>query len=201
MRSSAAFILIAFAGLGLALSGGCGENTIDGQTRPTVLSINAGAPLHADVFVEDTTVAGDGFIPEESVEVIFNNPPSHDLFDLDETDPYSHFIFTSYTVNYHILQLLEGGGSFSTANLPSVTYPMQLIVRVNQEVTTAIVLAPASLKLEPPIVDIMPGGTAPSGEAVVRAEITFSGHALGSDHEQIIEADATILFANYADED
>ena len=98
MRSSAAFILIAVAGLGLSLSGGCGSNAIEGHTRPTLQSINGGAPLHADVFVVDTTVAGMGYIPEESVEVVFTNPPSHLFMDLDESDPYGTFIVDAYTV-------------------------------------------------------------------------------------------------------
>jgi hypothetical protein len=201
MRRSAALILIAVAGLGLTLSGGCGSNTIEGHTRPTLLSINGGAPLHADVFVADSLAPGGGYIPEQSVEVVFTNPPSHLFLNLDENDPYGVFILDSYTVRYEVLHLLEGGGSFSTPNLPTVSSPMQLALPVNSEVTTALILAPASLKFENPIVDIMPGGTAPSGEAVVRADITFTGHEQGSDHVQSIEASATILFANYADED
>ena len=130
MRSSAAFILIAIAGLGLSLSGGCGENTIDGHTRPTLLSINAGAPLHADVFVEDTTLAGDGYIPEESVEFVFSNPPSHQFLDLDPSDPYGTFIITSYTVSYEVLELLPSGASFSTPGLSTVSLPMNLALPV-----------------------------------------------------------------------
>ncbi len=201
MRSSAAFILIALAGLGLTLSGGCGSNNIEGHTRPTLLSINGGAPLHADVFVADSLAPGGGYIPEESVEFVFANPPSHLFMDLDETDPYGVFILDSYTVRYEVLQLLAGGGSFSAANLPTVSTPMHLALPVNAEVATALVLAPASLKFENPIVDIMPGGTAPNGEAVVQAEITFTGHEQGSDRVQSFEASTTILFANYADED
>ncbi len=202
MRSSAAFILIAAAGLGLALSGGCGSNTIDGHTRPTVLAINGGAPLHADVFVVDTTVAGGGYIPEESVEVVFSNPPSHQFMDLDASDPYGTFIIDSYTVRFEVLHLLDGGnGSFSTPNLPPISTPIHLSLPVNSTVTTALVLAPASLKFEPPILDLMPGGTAPNGEVIVQAEITFTGHEQGSDRVQSIDGGTTILFANYADED
>jgi hypothetical protein len=202
MRSSAAFILIAVAGLGLSLSGGCGSNAIDGHTRPTLQSINGGAPLHADVFVVDTTVAGMGYIPEESVEVVFTNPPSHQFMDLDESDPYGTFIVDAYTVRYVVQHMLDGGnGSFSEADLPSISQPMHLALPVNSTVTTALVLAPAMLKFEPPIGDLMPGGTAPNGEVVVRAEITFTGHEQGSDRVQSIEGATTILFANYADED
>ncbi|MBM4117469.1 hypothetical protein FJ251_06935 [bacterium] len=202
MRSSAAFILIAVAALGLALSGGCGENAIEGHTRPTLLSINGGAPLHADVFVEDTTVTGGGYIPEESVEFVFANPPSQRFLDLTPDDPYGVFILDSYTVRYEVLQMLPTGSGFSEANLPAVSAPIHLGLPVNAEVTTALVLAPASLKLEPPILDLMPGtGTVPYGEVVVQAEITFTGHEQGSNRSQSFEAVTTILFANYADED
>lgn len=202
MRSSAAFTLIAAAGLVLAFSGGCGTNTVEGHTRPTLLSINGGAPLHADVFVVDTTITSGGYIPEESVEVIFTNPPSHQFMDLDPSDPYGTFVITAYTVRYEVLHMLDGGnGSFSTPNLETITQPMHLSLPVNGTVTTALVLAPASLKFEPPVLDLMPGGTAPNGEVVVRAEITFMGHEQGSDNIQSIDGETTILFANYADED
>ncbi|MCB9515051.1 MAG: hypothetical protein R3C71_00885 [Candidatus Krumholzibacteriia bacterium] len=200
MRSTAAYSLIAVAALTLALSSGCGQNTIEGHTRPTLLSINAGQPLHADVFVSDTTLVGMGYIPEETVEVVFSNPPSQAFLDMTPDDPYGNFVFTAATIRYEVLQLLEGGGSFSTPNLPTVSIPMHLTIPVGTEMTTSLVLAPASIKLEAPIVDIMPGGTAPNGEAVVRAEIIFTGHEQGSDRDQIIEASTTILFADYADE-
>lgn len=201
MRSSAAFIFIAIAALGLAFSGGCGENAVEGHTRPTLLSINGGAPLHADVFVVDTTLAGGGYIPEEAVEFVFTNPPSQKFLDLTPDDPYGVFILDSYTVRYEVLQMLPTGSGFSEANLPAVSSPIHLGLPVNSQVTTALVLAPASLKLEPPLLDLMPMGTVPYGEVVVQAEITFTGHEQGSDRSQSFEAVTTILFANYADED
>lgn len=200
MRSSAAFILIAIAALGLAFNG-CGENAVEGHTRPTLLSINGGAPLHADVFVEDSTMAGGGYIPEESVEFVFANPPSQKFLDLTPDDPYGVFILDSYTVRYTVLQVLPTNSGFSDANLPTVSSPIHLGLPVNTEVTTALVLAPASLKLEPPILDLMPLGTVPYGEIVVQAEITFTGHEQGSERTRSFEATTTILFANYADED
>lgn len=200
MRSTAAYFLIAVAALALAMSSGCGQNTIETHTRPVVLSINGGAPLHADVFVVDTTYAGGGYIPQETAEFVFSNPPSQNFIDLSPEDPYGTFIIESYTIRYEVIQLLDGGGSFSTPDLPTISNPIRISLPVNATVTTALVLAPASLKFENPIVDIMPGGTAPNGEAVVAAEITFTGHEQGSDRNQLIEASTTILFADYADE-
>lgn len=201
MRSTAALILILTASLGLAMSGGCGQNTIDGHTRPTLLSINGGAPLHSDVFVADTTMIGGGYIPQDAAEFRFSNPPSQKFLDLSPEDPYGIFIIDSYTVRYEVIAMLDGEGSFSEPNLPTLSNPIHIAIPVNSEVLTSLVLSPASLKFENPIVDIMPGGTAPNGELVVRADITFTGHEQGSDRTQLLEGAATILFADYADED
>jgi hypothetical protein len=200
MRSSVALILIFAMGLGSALIEGCGKNVVEGHTRPTLIAINGGAPIHSDVFVVDTTLVSGGYIPQESAEFVFTNPASQKFLDLSPEDPYGVFIIDAYTVRYEVLQELDGGGDFSTPNLPVISNATHIAIPVNTEVTTSLVLAPASLKFEDPIVDLMPGGLAPNGELVIRAEILFTGHEQGSDRDQVLEGMATILFANYADE-
>ncbi len=201
MRSSVALILFIAMGLSSALIEGCGKNVVDGHTRPTLLAINGGSPIHSDVFVVDTTLVSGGYIPQETAEFIFTNPPSQKFLDLSPEDPYGIFIIDAYTIRYEVLQELDGGGNFSTANLPVISNATHIAIPVNSEVTTSLVLAPASLKFEDPIVDLMPGGMAPNGELVVRAEVIFTGHEQGSDRVQVLEGMATVLFANYADDD
>ncbi len=202
MRNSAAYFLVLVTAIALALSGGCGTNAIEGHTRPTLMSINGGAPLHSDVFVFDSTLVGGGYIPQEAVEFTFSNPPSQKFMDLAPEDPYGTFIIDSYTVRYEVLLELTGGpgADFTSGELPVITNPVHIALPVDSDVMTSLVIAPGALKLESPIVDLMPGGTAPNGELVVRAEITFTGHEQGSTNVQSLEGSTTILFANYADE-
>ncbi len=203
MRSSVALILIFALGLSSAFIGGCGKNVVDGHTRPTLLAINGGSPIYADVFVVDTTLVSGGYIPTESAEFTFTNPPSQKFLDLSPEDPYGISIIDSYTVRYEVVLMLNGGDeeAFSTPNLPVISNATHIAIPVNTEVTTSLVLAPASLKYEDPIIDLMPGGVAPNGELVVRVEVLFTGHEQGSDRTQVLEGMATVLFANYADEE
>ena len=201
MRSIAAVFSILLLSLGLALSSGCGESAIDGHTRPTILSINGGTPIVADVWVVDTTLVSGGGIPEELVPFVFTNPPSQKFLDLTPDDPYGIFILESYTVSYEVLHEFTGGGVFTPGTLPTISVPCHLALPVGAQVETEFVLSPASLKMEFPVASILPGGTAPAGELIVKAEITFTGHESGSDRSRTLSTAATILFADYADED
>ncbi len=200
MRNSVALILFLAMGLSSALIEGCGKNVVDGHTRPTLLSINGGSPIHSDVFVADTSMAGGGYIPQESAEFIFTNPPSQKFLDLSAEDPYGVFIIDAYTIRYEVLQEFDGGGFFSVANLPVISNVTHIAIPVNSVVTFSIMLASASMKYEDPIIDLMPGNSAQFGELVVSAEIVFTGHEQGSDRVQVLEGMTTILFANYADD-
>ncbi len=201
MRSIAAVSILLVLGLSAALVGGCGESAIDGHTRPAILAINGGAPIHADVFVVDTTLVSGGGIPEDLAVFRFANPPSQKFLDLTPDDPYGTFVLDSYTVSYEVVQELPGGGVFTQGELPTISGATHLALPVGMEVESVFILVPASLKMEFPVADLLPGGAAPAGELVVHAEITFTGHESGSDRVQLISGAATILFADYADED
>ena len=143
MRNSSALLLIIVTIVALAMSGGCGTNAIEGHTRPTLMSVNGGAPLHADVFVFDSTLVGGGYIPQDAVEFSFTNPPSQKFIELTPEDPYGTFIIDSYTIRYDVLLELTGGpgGSFSSGDLPVVTNPIHIALPVNSEVMTSLVIA------------------------------------------------------------
>jgi hypothetical protein len=141
-------------------------------------------------------------IPQESVEIRFANPPSQQFLNLTPDDPYGNFVFDSFRIDYAITQFLPSAEGFDfAATLPSITGGMHVTVPVGSEVTMGFVLAPAALKMMPPVSDILPGGSAQMGELVAEVTVFFTGHEQGSDRQVVLTAKATVLFADYADED
>lgn len=201
MRAIAVLGALLVLGLAAALVGGCGNSPIEAHTVPTLLSINGGAPVHADVWDVDTTLVSGGTIPEEAAVFLFSNPPSQEFLDISPEDPYGIFTITSYRIDYTILQVLSGGGVVPDATLPSLSGSMHLALPVGSETEVSLVLAPASLKMESPLIELFPDGSAPNGEIVVRADISFLGRENGQEFTRMLQGSATLLFANYADED
>ncbi|MCP4549067.1 MAG: hypothetical protein GY835_21635 [bacterium] len=201
MRIFAATVCFIVLGLSLALMGGCGDSIMDGHTWPTLISINEGIPVYSDVWVVDTTLAGGGYIPQEAVTFKFTNSASQRFLDITPDDPYGNFILTSFTISYEVVQYLDAGGVITPGTLPTVSGAMNLVLPVGSEVETSMMIAPAAIKLENPVLSLFPGGAAPAGEVIVVAEVLFLGHEQGSDHVQEVSGGTTILFANYGDED
>ena len=201
MRSAKPLLGILTLGLAMALFGGCGDNVLDGHTRPTLNSINGGMPLQSDVFVVDTTLVSGGTIPEDGVNLVFSNPPSQKFLELTPADSYGIFIIDEYTITYEVLHRLPSGAFFSSGTLPPISGAMQLAIPVNTEVETFLIVMPAALKFQAPIVDIMPGGQVEYGQLIIRADLTFSGHESGDTQHKLIEGSLTVLVANYGDEE
>jgi hypothetical protein len=201
MRGAKPFLGILTLGLAISLFGGCLDSVLDGHTRPMLVSINGGMPLQSDVFAADTTMAGGGGIPEDGVYMVFSNTPSQKFLTLTPADPYGIFIIDEYTIEYEVLHMLPTGAFFTSGTLPPISGTMHLALPVNSEVTTHLIIMPASLKLQPPIMDLMPGGAVPYGELIIDATITFSGHESGGTKNKLIQGSLTVLATDYGEEE
>jgi hypothetical protein len=202
MRKFSTPVIISLLSLTLAVFIGCGDSPIDGHTTPSLVTINGGIPIYSDVWVVDTTLASGGSVPQESALFIFRNTPTHSFLDLAPEDPHGTFIIESYTITYELIQMIAPPqNTFTPGEFESFTASCHLSLPVNSEVETTLLMIPFAMKLDFPIIDLFPENSAPAGELIVRADIVFTGHESGSDKIRTLEGSATIIFANFADED
>lgn len=191
--------LAAFA-LALLIPSGCGDDT---STRSvvTVVSVNNNMPLESDVrdAGSDPLDPSDDTIYDDVVEVTMSNYPHDKALDLKPGFPFGDVIFTSYDVTF----VPEGAGIPAPSGFTGAMYlkvPNAQPDPYNYIPPTAyILLVPAKLKTEPPLVNLPDPGSN-LYQINTSAQITFHGEETDSEEAVTVRATVMVSFGDYADE-
>ena len=170
--------LIALVLTGL-LAGGCADGR---QTRSNVqvVLVNNNNPLESDV-LKDT--GGAGTVVEDAVSIQIRDTASDSLLTLKPNGPYGSVVLDRYDVQFQ-----------SDEDIPPVSGTLGWTVHVGETVTGNIVIVPAALKAEPPLVGLDAGG-----EIQAVAKVTIQGHEANSNYNVTTQFTLQVNFANWTD--
>jgi hypothetical protein len=192
--------LAAFA-LALLIPSGCGDD-ISTRSVVTVVSVNNNMPLQSDVrdAGSDPLDPSDDTIYDDVVEVTMSNYPHDRALDLKPGFPFGDVIFTSYDVTF--VPVSDG------SPVPSgFTGSMYLKVPNAQPdpynyipPTAYILLVPAKLKVESPLVDLPDPGSS-LYQINTTAQITFHGEETESEDPVTVRGTVMVSFGDYADQE
>ena len=173
--------------LASALLAGCQNDGEDQRMIVSVVSINAGAPLAADIYHygEDKVPSLDDFIPEDWVSVFFLSEGYNSI-----VKP-GNFLVTGYAVTW---TRMDGGPALPAAmDVIGATSVLLMPGDIN---AATILLVPFVNKTLPEITVLLGGG-----EIRAVATIDFWGHEVGSGSESTFTAYLTVNFGDFADVD
>ena len=176
-RVFCAALIVALALLGVTATG-CSDRSVP-RSDPQVETINDNQPLQSDVVRIDGENAS---VMEDEVAVSIWNKSSDEVLDL-YGGPYNRVLLDRYTVTFE-----------SSEAIPPVSGGLGWAVDVNRIMSGSIIVVPASLKTQPPLVSLWQGG-----QIQTIAHITFYGHETGSNQDIRFSTVLQINFANYAD--
>ncbi len=184
MKSRALFALLAVV---LAAAGCSNDNNELQRVVCSVQSINDGNPV-VSAAVNTGADAGnlsDDYVPLDFVPVLFWARPGNSLMTIPEDGAYSAFIITSYDAVWH-----PGAGAPAALTDYNVSHGLlSARVPINDEFLVAFPIAPQEMKNEA----WYPAQYSPT-VFTANLELTFYGHAEGSDHEVAVPAGTTVTF-------
>jgi len=166
--------LILGAAIVLAAAG-CSENSAP-RHAPRVQTINGNEPLQSDV------VTSEGGVIEDEVIVEIWNTPHDPVLDLYGT-PFNAVWLERYEIVFE-----------SDEAIPPVSGALGWHVDTSRVMSGSIVIVPAAIKIEAPLVSLRDGGVIQT-----TARITFFGRETGSDEEVRFSTVLQVNFANWAD--
>lgn len=175
-RFRQASVIAGFGALCAALLfAGCSDSS-SARSVLRVESLNNNAALQSDVLSPGPTVV------EDAVTLTVRNEPHDDVLVIDPNGPFGHVTIERYEIRFE-----------SDEAVPSVRAALGWTVPSGRSVSGSIVIVPAELKLEPPLVSLVNGG-----EIVSTAHITLIGREATSNREVRIEAILPVHFANWS---
>jgi hypothetical protein len=158
-----------------------------------VQQVNEGNPLMSAYVIPSTGASTPDIFPIDSVPVLFAARPYNSSVTIVEGAPYSSFHITSYDLTW---RPLSAAGD-SLRNYSIVGGAAEVLVPVNGEASTSILVADRTFKDTPWFMELLTGER-PSFTAV--AEIRFHGHETGSNRDIIVPASLTVTFVGAATE-
>ncbi len=168
------------AGILLSLLCGCNHALVP-RSVVTVVSANQNQPLQSDVLKQptDSTTA----VADDAITVELQNRPADSELSLTPGGPFGTVFLDTYQVTFQ-----------SDEAIPSVSGALGWTVDTGSTVTGEIVIVPAVLKTEPPLV-----GLDQQGEIQAVAHIVITGHEANSQKPIHVETDLQVNFANWID--
>jgi hypothetical protein len=171
--------LLATGCLLLAFAGCSGEESPRSVLR--VISINDNQPLQSDVVSQ--AGGGGNTIFEDEVPVSVRNDPADPALNVSRGGPFGYVMLDRYTIHFE-----------SDEEIPEVNGSLGWTVHTGETVSGSIVVVPATMKTQPPLVSLIGGG-----EITTTARITIHGIEATSERQVTLEATMPVHFANWAD--
>jgi hypothetical protein len=146
-----------------------------------VTEINGNQPLSSDVAEgPDSSIT----IREDAIVITVSNTPHDAVLNLASGKPFSVITLESYEIRF------EGDES-----IPPVSGALGWTVESGKTVEGSLVVVPASLKVQAPLISLRRGG-----EIQTTAWLTITGREATSGSKVKVEASFPVNFANWADQ-
>ena len=179
MRDRLWFLAVLLAAVAVLSATACSDSSAP-RSVLRVETINGNEPLRSDVLRGD---GEDASVLEDEVVIEIRNLPHDEVLAL-ATSPYNSVLLKRYEVRFE-----------SDEAIPPVTGALGWQVGVGRQVSGAIVVVPAGLKVVAPLVSLQQGG-----EIQAVAHLTFFGEESGSNEEVRFGTVLQVNFANWTDE-
>jgi hypothetical protein len=179
MSTRSAQIWVCIMLTGLLCGTGC-SNSSSPRSVLQIVNLNDNQPLASDVV---RTVTGSATVMEDKVYVEVRNDPHDSVVDLKPGGPFSFVVIDSYRIHFEAEEAI-----------PDVSGGLGWNVASGSSVIGQIVVVPASLKMEAPLLQLWEGN-----ELLATAKITFYGHEVTSNYKLTVETSLPVHFANWAD--
>jgi hypothetical protein len=158
----------------------CDDAPESGRTIVSVTSLNAGNPVQSDVVIDNGT--DPAYVTEDLIPVTFEARHYNDFI---TGTTHNQVIFDSYHVDW---TRTDGG----TGSLPSRDEACSIFVIVGDESSASIRLVTWADKNGPVLSPLV----ASPNQVGMRADITFTGHEVGTTEEIEVKTSASVNFAD-----
>ena len=177
-------VLLALVLFTVALLGGIATGCSDDAAVRSVLQvteINGNQPLSSDVAEGPDSMLT---VREDAIVIKVSNTPHDAVLDLASGKPFSVITLERYEIRFE-----------SAESIPPVTGALGWTVESGRSVEGSLIVVPASLKLQAPLVSLRRGG-----EIQAIAWLTITGRETTSGSQTKVEASFPVNFANWADQ-
>jgi hypothetical protein len=188
----------AIVGVVLGVMAGCDNSGEQQRSVVVVRNVNGGAPVVVDVYEQGDDVyepgttnpiETDDFVPQAWLVVEFENSPYNTLVMTEPGAPHGDFLIDSYQIQWTRID----GGSMT---IPPRTGSTSLVIPSGDWRAVAILLVNYDEMRLPVLFNIRYNQVAAGDEVMMRADITFTGHEVGTERETEIPLSVSVSFAD-----
>jgi hypothetical protein len=175
---------LALALLTVVLAGWIAAGCSDDSTPRSVLQItdiNKNQPLSSDVAEGPDSALT---VREDAIVITVKNTPHDTVLDLSSEQAFSLVTLDRYEIRFE-----------SSESIPTVSGALGWTVRSGSSVDGSLVVVPASLKVQAPLISLRDGG-----EIQTTARLTIIGHEATSNSTIKVVTSFPVNFANWTDQ-